>query len=84
MQTERFLERGAVFIDNRQEFFLSESNFLRRGQLMVIQITPEELQKMKHILLDEDSDEALKLIKIFCKRLTEQLNKGMKSHLDTL
>lgn len=49
---------------------------------MVIQITPEELQKMKQILLDEDSREALDLIKILHKRLMEQMNKGMKSHLD--
>jgi hypothetical protein len=49
---------------------------------MVLQITPEELQKMKQILLDEDFKEALTLIKVFHKRLTEQINKGMKSHLD--
>ena len=49
---------------------------------MVIQITPEELQKIKQILLDEDSREALDLIKILHKRLMEQMNKGMKSHLD--
>ena len=48
---------------------------------MVIQITPEELQKMKHILLDEDRQEALDLIKILHKRLMEQVNKGLKSHL---
>ncbi len=48
---------------------------------MVIQITPEELQKMKQVLLDEDLKEAFNLIKIFHKRLTEQMNKGMKSHL---
>lgn len=49
---------------------------------MTIQITTEELQKMKQILLDEDRDEALTLIKILHKRLMEQMNKGMKSHLD--
>ena len=49
---------------------------------MVIQITPEELQKMKQVLLDEDIHEALDLIKVFHKRLMEQMNKGMKSHLD--
>jgi hypothetical protein len=49
---------------------------------MVIQLTQEDLQKMKQVLLDEDSAEALKLIKIFHKRLMEQMNKGMKSHLD--
>lgn len=49
---------------------------------MIIQITTEELQKVKQILLDEDRDEALALIKILHKRLMEQMNKGMKSHLD--
>jgi hypothetical protein len=53
----------------------------KRRKTMVIQITPEELQKMKQVLLDEDLKEALNLIKIFHKRLTEQMNKGMKSHL---
>ena len=48
---------------------------------MVIQITPEELQKMKQVLLDEDLQEALDLLKVFHKRLMEQTNKGMKSHL---
>jgi len=48
---------------------------------MVIQISPEELQKMKQVLLDEDLKEALDLIKTFHKRLMEQENKGMKSHL---
>jgi hypothetical protein len=48
---------------------------------MVIEVTAEELHKMKHILLDEDHQEALNLIKVLHKRLMEQMNKGMKSHL---
>jgi hypothetical protein len=56
--------------------------FLIGEKTMVIQITQEELQKMKQILLDEDFKEALILIKVFHKRLVEQTNKGMKSHLD--
>ncbi len=48
---------------------------------MVIQLTPEELQKMRQILLDNDPKEALDLVKVFYKRVTEQMNKGMKSHL---
>ena len=48
---------------------------------MVIEITPEELQKMKQILLDEDAKEALLLVRALHNRLTEQMNKGMKSHL---
>jgi hypothetical protein len=49
---------------------------------MILQMSPEEFQKIKQILLDEDHQEALALLKIFHKRLSEQLNKGMKSHLD--
>jgi len=37
---------------------------------------------MKQILLDEDRANAIALIKILHKRLMEQMNKGMKSHLD--
>ncbi len=48
---------------------------------MVIQISAEELQKMKQILLDADNKEALNLIKVLHKRLMEQMNNGMKSHL---
>ncbi len=36
---------------------------------------------MKQILLDEDRGEALLLIRVLHKRLSEQMNKGMKSHL---
>lgn len=49
---------------------------------MVVEITQEELQKMKQILLDDDAKEALILIKVLHKRLLVQMNKGMKSHLD--
>jgi hypothetical protein len=49
---------------------------------MVVEVTPEEFQKMKQVLLDQDHQEALDLIKILHKRLVEQMNKGMKSHLD--
>ncbi len=39
-------------------------------------------EKIKRILLDEDLKEALPLINVFLKRMVEQSNKGMKSHLD--
>ncbi|MBU1171277.1 MAG: hypothetical protein KKD44_17090 [Proteobacteria bacterium] len=49
---------------------------------MVLIITPEELLKMKGALLDADGIEALVLIKEFVKRIEQQKQSGMKSHLD--
>jgi len=63
-------------------FYLTKLHLKSKRHHMVIQISPEELQKMKQVLLDEDLKEALDLIKIFHKRLMAQENKGMKSHLD--
>ncbi len=48
---------------------------------MVIEITSEELIKMKGTLLDEDGKKALSIIKTFVKRIEQQKNSGMKSHL---
>jgi hypothetical protein len=52
-----------------------------RRPSMVIEITPEELIKMKGALLDEDGKQALSIIKEFVKRIEQQKNAGMKSHL---
>lgn len=52
-----------------------------RSQDMVIEITPDELMKMKGALLDEDGKQALFIIKEFVKRIEQQKNAGMKSHL---
>ena len=48
---------------------------------MVIDITPEELMKMKGALLDGDGKQALAIIKEMVKRVEMQKNAGMKSHL---
>ena len=48
---------------------------------MVLPITPDEFQQMESAVLDGDAGEALRLLKKFVKRLKEQKNRGMKSHL---
>ena len=49
---------------------------------MVLTISNEEFMRMKGAVLDEDTDEALKLIKAFVKRLEQSKETGLKSHLD--
>ena len=49
---------------------------------MVLTITDEDLVRMKMIVLDRDENEALTLIKELLKRLEQQKNLGLKSHLD--
>lgn len=49
---------------------------------MVLNISKEEFFRMKGVVLDEDRDEALKLIKKFIKRLEQHAAQGLKSHLD--
>lgn len=49
---------------------------------MVLSITDEELVRMKMIVLDRDEKEALTLLKQLLKRLEQQKNLGLKSHLD--
>lgn len=48
---------------------------------MVLTITSEDFQRMESAVLDGDAQEALRLIKAFVKRLKEQQNLGLKSHL---
>jgi hypothetical protein len=48
---------------------------------VVLPITPDEFQQMQSAVLDGDGGEALRLLKDFVKRLKEQKNRGMKSHL---
>jgi len=48
---------------------------------MVLTISDEEIQQMKAVLLDDDGQEALRLLKEFMKRLDQQKRSGMKSHL---
>jgi hypothetical protein len=49
---------------------------------MVLTITDEEFVRMKTVVMDRDEEEALRLLKEFVKRLEQQKNLGMKSHLD--
>ena len=49
---------------------------------MVLTISNEEFLKMKGAILDADRDEALALVRMFVKRLEQQSNQGLKSHLD--
>ena len=48
---------------------------------MVLNITEKEFLQMKQVLMDEDHEKALRLIKVFHKRLEQQKHQGMKSHL---
>ncbi len=48
---------------------------------VVLTITPDEFQQMESTVLDGDAGEALRLLKKFVKRLKEQQNRGLKSHL---
>jgi len=48
---------------------------------VVLPITPDEFQRMQSAVLDGDATAALKLIKEFVKRIKEQQNRGLKSHL---
>ncbi len=48
---------------------------------VVLTITPDEFQQMESAALDGDASEALSLVKKFVKRLKEQKNRGLKSHL---
>jgi hypothetical protein len=52
------------------------------GRTMVLAVTDEELLQMKMVVMDGDKEEALHLLREFVKRLEQQKNLGMKSHLD--
>jgi len=49
---------------------------------MIIEITEQEFQKMKMMAMDDDKNEALRMIKSFIKGLEQQKQQGMKFHLD--
>ena len=53
----------------------------KKGTPEILTIAPEEFQQMQSVVLEGDGGEALRLIKKFVKRLKEQKNQGMKSHL---
>ncbi len=52
-----------------------------QGTPEVLTIAPEEFQEMQSAVLDADGDKALRLLKKFVKRLKEQKNRSLKSHL---
>ena len=47
-----------------------------------MEMTEQEFMRMKAAVLDEDGKEALRLLKEFVKRIEQQKNAGMKSHLN--
>ena len=49
---------------------------------MILTISNKEFQEMRMVVMDDDKDEALRLIKSFTKRLEQQKHQGMKSHLN--
>ena len=48
-----------------------------------IRISLEEQMRMKAIVLDEDRDGALELVKQLLRRVEAAQNLGMRSHLDS-
>jgi hypothetical protein len=55
--------------------------FFKEVNNMILTISDEEIQQIKAALLDEEGEEALRLLKEFMKRLDQQNRSGMKSHL---
>lgn len=51
------------------------------GKNFIVTITESEFIRMKSSVIDKDGEEALKLLKEFVKRLEQQENMGLKSHL---
>jgi hypothetical protein len=49
---------------------------------MVLDLTEQEFMRMKAAVLDDDGGEALRILKDFIKRIEQQKQGGMKSHLD--
>lgn len=47
---------------------------------MILTITDQEFWEMQMAAMDDDKDEALRLIKSFIRRLEQQKHQGMKSH----
>lgn len=55
---------------------------MQREKNMVLDLTEQELMRMKAAVLDADGEEALRFLKEMIKRLEQQKQAGMKSHLD--
>ncbi len=69
--------------DNMTNYCCGVIKMLSEGDKspVVLTITPDEFQQMESAVLDGDAREALSLVKKFVKRLKEQKNRGLKSHL---
>ena len=55
---------------------------MNEGEDMVLNISGEEFVRMKMVALDLDKEEALRILKELVKRLEQQKNQGLKSHLE--
>ncbi len=55
----------------------------RRMKEAAIRISLEEQMRMKAIVLDEDRDDALELVKQLLQRVEAAQNLGVRSHLDS-
>jgi hypothetical protein len=49
---------------------------------MVVTLTEEEFQEIKSTVLDADGNEALRILRKFIRRIEQQRQSGMKSHLE--
>ena len=49
---------------------------------MVLTLTQEDYMRMKRVVLDHDETEAFLMIRELCKRIEQQKQHGLKSHLD--
>ena len=49
---------------------------------MVLNVSDEEFVRMKLAAMDLDEKEALRILKELVKRLEQQKNQGLKSHLE--
>ncbi len=49
---------------------------------MVLNVTEKEFLRMKVAIMDQDQEEALRLIREFHEQLEQQKRKGLKPHLD--
>jgi hypothetical protein len=48
---------------------------------LIVGVTESEFIRMQSAVMDQDGEEALKLLKELIKRLEQQKNLGLKSHL---
>jgi ArsR family metal-binding transcriptional regulator len=59
-----------------------KKTFALQEKIMVLTVSEEEFVQMKMIVMDRDEGEAFSVLKEFLKRLEQQKNLGLKSHLD--